>query len=85
MELQPPARPVFITTIMIDIRQYINYKNHMAKVGRPKGAEHTKLFQMRASEEFLQSVDDWRRRQDEIPSRAEAIRQLVEKALQNSA
>jgi len=33
---------------------------------------------MRASEDFLESVDKWRSKQDDKPSRAEAIRRLVE-------
>lgn len=37
-----------------------------------------KQFQMRVSEEFLRRLDDWRRAQPDIPSRAEAIRLLVE-------
>jgi hypothetical protein len=36
---------------------------------------------MRASDKFLKSVDAWRRKQEAGPSRAEAIRRLVEKAL----
>lgn len=40
-----------------------------------------KQFQMRASDEFLAKVDDWRRKQPDIPGRAEAIRRLVEIAL----
>jgi hypothetical protein len=40
-----------------------------------------KLFQMRTSEGFLRRLDDWRRKQPEIPSRAEAIRMLVERSL----
>ena len=36
--------------------------------------------QMRVSEEFLRTVDDWRRSQVDLPSRAEAIRRLVELA-----
>jgi len=35
-------------------------------------------FQMRASEEFLRKLDDWRRLQRDLPSRAEAIRRLVD-------
>jgi len=42
---------------------------------------HDRPFQMRASAEFLQKVDDWRRAQPDLPSRAEAIRRLVELAL----
>ena len=42
---------------------------------------HDRPFQMRASAEFLAKVDDWRRAQPDLPSRAEAIRRLVEIAL----
>lgn len=31
---------------------------------------------------FIESVDNWRRQQPDIPSRAEAIRRLVQKALE---
>lgn len=43
--------------------------------------EKTQPFQMRASPEWLQMIDDWRRQQPDIPSRAEAIRRLVEAGL----
>jgi hypothetical protein len=36
---------------------------------------------MRVSESFLRMVDDWRRGQIDIPSRAEAIRRMVEIAI----
>ena len=36
---------------------------------------------MRFSKDFLQAVDDWRRKQADIPSRTEAIRRLVDQAL----
>jgi hypothetical protein len=36
---------------------------------------------MRATDEWLRRLDDWRRKQPIIPSRAEAIRQLVEMGL----
>jgi hypothetical protein len=35
---------------------------------------------MRVSEQFLRTVDDWRRCQIDVPSRAEAVRRLVELA-----
>jgi hypothetical protein len=35
---------------------------------------------MRVSETFLRMVDDWRRDQIDLPSRAEAIRRMVEVA-----
>jgi hypothetical protein len=38
---------------------------------------HDQAFQMRASKEFLEKLDDWRRLQPDLPSRAEAIRRLV--------
>jgi hypothetical protein len=43
--------------------------------------EKTHPFQMRVSPEWLETIDNWRRQQPDIPSRAEAIRRLVEKAL----
>lgn len=36
---------------------------------------------MRAPKVWLKRVDDWRRKQPDIPPRAEAIRRLVEKGL----
>jgi hypothetical protein len=47
--------------------------------GRPrKRITQDRPFQMRVSEPFLRMVDDWRRAQLDLPSRAEAIRRLVE-------
>ena len=46
--------------------------------GRPKGRAQDRPFQMRVSEEFLRTLDDWRRAQIDLPSRAEAIRRMVE-------
>jgi hypothetical protein len=46
--------------------------------GRPKGRAQDRAFQMRVSEAFLRTVDDWRRAQTDLPSRAEAIRRMVE-------
>jgi hypothetical protein len=46
--------------------------------GRPSKVPQDRPFQMRVSEAFLRTVDDWRRRQKDLPSRAEAIRRLVE-------
>ena len=40
--------------------------------------EQTERFEMRVTKSFLKSVDDWRRRQEDLPTRAEAIRRLVE-------
>ena len=43
------------------------------------------LFQMRVSKEFLTALDKWRRKQEAIPARAEAVRVLVEKGLAKGA
>jgi hypothetical protein len=50
-------------------------------MGRPPGRVQDRPFQMRASKEFLESVDKWRSKQPDKPSRAEAIRRLVERGL----
>ncbi len=44
-----------------------------------------KQFQMRASQEFLTTLDEWRRSQPDLPGRAEAIRRLVHYALEKMA
>lgn len=38
-------------------------------------------YQIRLSTSFWRKVDEWRRQQQEIPARAEAIRRLVEAGL----
>jgi aspartyl/asparaginyl beta-hydroxylase (cupin superfamily) len=53
-------------------------------MGRPPGKINDTPFQMRASKQFLKSVDKWRARQPDKPSRAEAIRRLVERGLAGS-
>ncbi len=37
---------------------------------------------VRVDPDFLKAVDEWRRKQDDVPTRPEAIRRLVEMALQ---
>ena len=48
--------------------------------GRPAKRVQDRPFQMRVSEPFLRMVDDWRRNQIDVPSRAEAIRRMVDLA-----
>jgi hypothetical protein len=50
------------------------------KRGRPPGRSG-RPYQMRVTPEFDAMIDEWRRKQPELPSRAEAIRRLVEQAL----
>ena len=38
-------------------------------------------FEMRVPPSFLKAVDEWRRKQADLPSRSEAIRRMVEQAL----
>lgn len=38
-------------------------------------------FQMRTDDRFLEKLDEWRRLQPDLPSRAEAIRRLVDRGL----
>jgi hypothetical protein len=52
----------------------MSYKAYMAE-------QNDKVFQMRVSEGFLRRLDDWRREQPDIPSRADSIRKLVDLAL----
>jgi hypothetical protein len=40
--------------------------------------EKTERFEMRVPASFLEMIDDWRRIQPDLPSRAAAIRRLVE-------
>ena len=39
---------------------------------------------MRVSEDFLRDLDELRKRQDDLPSRSEMIRRLVEEALKKT-
>ena len=48
--------------------------------GRPTKKAQDRPFQMRASDDFFRTVDEWRRGQADLPSRAEAIRRMVELA-----
>jgi uncharacterized protein len=41
----------------------------------------TERFEMRLDTILIERIDAWRRKQDDLPSRAEAIRRLVEQAL----
>lgn len=41
------------------------------------GEVNSTRFEMRASERWLRELDDWRRKQPDIPARAESIRRLV--------
>jgi hypothetical protein len=44
--------------------------------GRPE--RQTARFNMKTSPEFLARLDQWRRKQPDLPNRSEAVRRLVE-------
>jgi metal-responsive CopG/Arc/MetJ family transcriptional regulator len=50
-------------------------------MGRPPGKIQDSHLHMRVSDEFLKAVDKWRAKQEDLPSRSEAIRRLVEMGL----
>lgn len=47
----------------------------------PMDEDEVRPYQIRLSTSFWKKVDEWRRQQEEIPPRAEAIRRLVEAGL----
>lgn len=53
----------------------------LVQYGQAAMDEKTERFDMRVPEGLLRKLDEWRRKQDDLPSRAEAIRRLVEYAL----
>jgi hypothetical protein len=49
---------------------------------RPVGLVNDKQLLMRVTQDFLDALDDWRRKQPDIPGRSAAIRRLVELGMQ---
>ena len=43
--------------------------------------EQTERLQMRVSKDFIKILDAWRRKQEDLPGRSEAVRRLVELGL----
>jgi uncharacterized protein len=43
--------------------------------------KHTERMQLVISPEELAAIDDWRRKQPDIPNRSEAVRRLVRKGM----
>lgn len=41
-----------------------------------------KHMQMRVDDEFVRKIDEWRRRQEIIPTRSQAVRYLIDKGLE---
>jgi hypothetical protein len=80
--LSSPVTQGLLQTIGISVFNVNTNNTSMMSSERPRGrpAKRTqdRPFQMRVSESFLRMVDDWRRGQIDVPSRAEAIRRMVE-------
>jgi hypothetical protein len=71
---------ILVYTFTMDVN------TEMAKIakksaGRPPGRTQDRPFQMRVNDDFLREIDDWRRKEPDLPHRAEAIRRLVKKGL----
>ena len=70
--------------LFLDVRNINTQYTLMTSKQPPRGGPSRRIqdrpFQMRVSEPFLRMVDDWRRGQIDVPSRAEAIRRMVELA-----
>jgi hypothetical protein len=47
-------------------------------MGRPPGRLQDIAFHMRVNEEWLSTIDEWRKRQPVLMTRTEAVRRLVE-------
>jgi metal-responsive CopG/Arc/MetJ family transcriptional regulator len=50
----------------------------------PHGPQRGTPVQVRLHQKLLQAIENWRRGQESLPSRPEAIRQLVKQALEES-
>src|SRR6266702_3816238 len=52
---------------------------------RPNDDPKQEILQMRVSATYSKSIDDWRRKQPDLPLRSEAIRRLTAMALSTAA
>ena len=68
---------IFAPRIIVNTQNQ-GIKKIMAKRGRPLGKTYALTLQMRVNEKMLRIIDNWRSRQRPIPSRSEAVRQIVE-------
>ena len=71
----------FVVRSVGSMRYPLAFCQHVSYIGTMNPAILTTSFQIRTSAEWLSRVDEWRRGQPDIPTRAEAVRRLVEAAL----
>lgn len=55
--------------------------NNVKKARKGRPPVESEPVTVRMTTDALRNLDDWRRRQDDLPGRPEAIRRLVEQAL----
>jgi len=55
--------------------------NNIKKSKRGRPSIESEAVTVRMAVDALQNIDDWRRKQDDLPGRPEAIRRLVELGL----
>jgi hypothetical protein len=54
---------------------------HKKSRGRPAGVKYGETIPTRFEPGTIKAIDAWRRKQDDLPSRSEAIRRLVQLSL----
>jgi hypothetical protein len=59
--------------------------NNIKKSKRGRPPVESEAITVRVAVDALQVIDDWRRKQDDLPGRPEAIRRLVELGLKAKA
>jgi hypothetical protein len=75
---------------MTDIMYVHDGQAMMAKMAKkdrpaPRPVVNTERLLMRVSKDFLQAVDEWRRKEADLPGRTEAVRRLVQLGIDASA
>ena len=55
--------------------------NNVNKSKRGRPPVESEAITVRMTAEFLKDLDSWRRKQDDLPGRPEAVRRLVEMGL----
>jgi hypothetical protein len=56
-------------------------KTPKAKVGRPPGRTYEKTMMLRFDQAWIDAIDTWRNQQPDKPTKADAIRTLVERGM----
>lgn len=67
------------------VHSYVYYGLLPDKEGQSLVQAKTERFEMRLDQAALEKVDAWRARQDDVPSRAEAVRRLMDAGLSRTS